>query len=314
MTRGYLMKVGLGIALLSATAVTAHAQVTSAFTYQGRLTNQAAPVSGTCNFRFTLWNAATGGAQVAAQINQALTVNGGLFSTSLDFGAGSFAGGVGRYLEVGVDCGSGNVNLPRQQVMATPYALTSQNALGIQGVAVSPTTPVAGQILVLTNGTWVPMSEPGDISAVTTAPGSGLVGGASTGAATLDTDPNVLQRRVGSGCAVGSSIRSINADGTVACEPAPGIRGWEVVEASCTYAPQSGVTSSCFADAHCPTGKKVIGGGAYTNCASGYIFQSYPLINAQGTWRWTASVLKRSDASCPSANTLQTRAICAIVD
>lgn len=50
--------------------------------------------------------------------------------------------------------------------------------------------------------------------------GAGLTGGPITGAGTINVDTNYLQRRVSASCAVGSSIRSIAADGTVTCEAA----------------------------------------------------------------------------------------------
>ncbi|MDP2967187.1 MAG: hypothetical protein Q8N87_02125, partial [bacterium] len=56
----------------------------------------------------------------------------------------------------------------------------------------------------------------GDITAVNA--GTYLTGGGTTGSVTLDADTNKLQRRVSGTCSAGSSIRVINADGTVSCE------------------------------------------------------------------------------------------------
>jgi len=56
----------------------------------------------------------------------------------------------------------------------------------------------------------------GDITAVYA--GTGLSGGGTSGNVTLNADTGYLQRRVTGSCAAGSSIRVINANGTVTCE------------------------------------------------------------------------------------------------
>ena len=127
--------------LLSATALTAlfvlcaadaRAQ-TSAFTYQGRLTDAGSPANGAYDFEFRLYDAETGGAQLApAQTLAGVQVMNGTFTVRLDFGAGAFASGQARYLEIGVrrggEAGEFTLLVPRQQLTAAPYALRSQSA------------------------------------------------------------------------------------------------------------------------------------------------------------------------------------------
>jgi hypothetical protein len=107
-------------------AVTA---LSTAITYQGRLTDGGSPANGVYDLRFILYDAETGGAQVGSTVAaEDVTVTNGLFSTSLDFGAGAFNGDA-RWVEIAVRPGSGSgssgytVLSPRQPVSPTPYAL-----------------------------------------------------------------------------------------------------------------------------------------------------------------------------------------------
>jgi hypothetical protein len=56
----------------------------------------------------------------------------------------------------------------------------------------------------------------GTVTSVTA--GTGLAGGTITTSGTISADTAYLQRRVSATCAVGSSVRVINSDGTVSCE------------------------------------------------------------------------------------------------
>ena len=61
----------------------------SAFTYQGRLTENGSPASSTNDLTFTLYNAASGGATVGvSNVVNDLVVSNGLFTVTLDFRRG----------------------------------------------------------------------------------------------------------------------------------------------------------------------------------------------------------------------------------
>jgi hypothetical protein len=102
----------------------------TAFTYQGQLKKAGNPVNGTCDFQFSLWDAATGGAQISSsQAKAGVTVSNGLFTIpDLDFGAGAFQGDA-RWLQIAVKCAgdASYVTLsPRQPLTPAPYALFAQ--------------------------------------------------------------------------------------------------------------------------------------------------------------------------------------------
>ena len=99
--------------------------VATAFTYQGRLLHNNAPINATCDFEFRLFPARAGGSQVGATLPVQATVKDGLFSARLDFGSAAFSGKE-RWLEISVTCpaaGPSGVLGPRQELTATPYAL-----------------------------------------------------------------------------------------------------------------------------------------------------------------------------------------------
>ncbi len=106
--------------------------VGTAFTYQGQLKQNGLPVSGTCDFRFSLWDAETDGSQVGATLEQStVAVSRGLFTVLLDFGPYAFNGDA-RYLGIDVRCpaGAGDYTplAPRQALTPAPYAIFAASA------------------------------------------------------------------------------------------------------------------------------------------------------------------------------------------
>lgn len=97
-------------------------QNTSAFTYQGQLRKNGAPVNGACSATFKLFDAASGGVQAGPTVTTStLTVANGLFTLDLDFGW-TFTGEA-RWLEAAIGCGEAAVTLaPRTPLRPAPYA------------------------------------------------------------------------------------------------------------------------------------------------------------------------------------------------
>src|SRR5438128_3374912 len=124
----YCLLVAFGCAWLLAANVSAQ---TTAFTYQGRLTDGGTPANGNYDLQFTLWDSASGGSQIGStQALPAVQVSGGVFAVTLDFGANAFPG-ANRFLEISARLSGANsftLLLPRQSITSTPYAVRSGNA------------------------------------------------------------------------------------------------------------------------------------------------------------------------------------------
>lgn len=121
------------LVLLNSPLATVFAQGT-AFTYQGRLNDTNGPANGTYDLTFTLY--AAGGAVLTGPVtNAAVAVSAGLFTTTIDFGAGYFTG-TDRWLEIGVRTNGGGTFVtltPRQQLTPAPYAIFANTASNLSG-------------------------------------------------------------------------------------------------------------------------------------------------------------------------------------
>jgi hypothetical protein len=207
----------------------AAAALGTAFTYQGQLKDGSGnPVSNTCDFQFRLYDALTDGNQVGSTLTKTnVTVGNGLFSLVLDFGSGIFTGSA-RWLGISARCPGGGGSYtsltPRQELTPAPYALYSSNSGSLSG---HPGTFYldASNISAGTLGT-------GYFSAIADLSAEGYLGNASgdlgrnngTLQSNLNADmldgqhASTFQNQVTGTCAVGNTIRTINADGSVVCQ------------------------------------------------------------------------------------------------
>jgi len=124
------------------------APIDGTFNYQGRLTSGGAPITGTADVRFSLWDDPVGGAQVGATVDVlGASVSDGLFNADLDFGVDALNGDE-RWLQIEVrsPAGSGGyVNLGRQAVLGAPYAIQTRGIFvdDALNVGVGTTAPAA---------------------------------------------------------------------------------------------------------------------------------------------------------------------------
>ncbi len=212
----------------------AQAALGTAFTYQGRLTDNGSPADGTYDFQFTLYDAATGGNVVGSAVTlDNISVSDGLFTVQLDFGANAFDGNA-RWLEIAVRPGSSTGSYtslaPRQPLSAVPYALYSTSApwSGLTGVPAgfadgvdndttySPGTGLTlsggvfslatsyrlpqgcanGQIAKWNGSEWACAADADSGGDITgVTAGTGLTGGGTSGDVTLSLDTNYTDDR-----------------------------------------------------------------------------------------------------------------------
>jgi hypothetical protein len=155
----------------------------TAFTYQGRLNSGPNPANGLYDLQFGIFDAATNGNQQGGYVTtNAVAVSNGLFTVTLDFGAGIFTGPA-RWLDISVRT-NGAVSFvtltPRQALTATPYSIQSASAVS----ATSAQSVLAGNI----SGTLSPGQLP-----------SGIVTNGATGVNISGTFSGNLSGHVGIG-------------------------------------------------------------------------------------------------------------------
>ncbi|MBK9766208.1 MAG: hypothetical protein IPP63_03870 [Chloracidobacterium sp.] len=99
----------------------------SAFTYQGKLTDASLPANGQYDFQFGLYDSA--GTLLASGTLEDVQVTAGIFTVVLDFGSSLFTSNAAASLEIsvrpGISTGSYTTLAPRQTITSSPFAVKS---------------------------------------------------------------------------------------------------------------------------------------------------------------------------------------------
>jgi len=117
------MRMNTTIALMLAACLTpwvAASPVTPGITYEGTLADTDGPFTGTKDFTFGLWDAASGGTLLADVSMPGTTVSDGRFAVDIPFALTHFSTGEERYLEVTADATTFS---PRHRLTPSPFAL-----------------------------------------------------------------------------------------------------------------------------------------------------------------------------------------------
>lgn len=261
---------------------------TTAFTYQGQLTDAGQPANGSFDLQLKLFDTAVAGTQIGStQTLSAVAVSGGIFTVQLDFGTNAFPGD-NRFLEIGVRpaaAGSFTTLAPRQQISSTPYAIrtlsaTTADALSsacvgcvkdtqIQAVAgskVSGAIPAAS--VPAGSGNYVQNTTTPQANANFNISGNGTVGGDLTVNGTLNANVsgNFIQNRT---TQQGNANFNVSGNGTVGQTLAAGKVG---VGTAAPASPLDVAGTGWFQGDSTP----LVGGGAGTgvgfNANGGYVF------------------------------------------
>lgn len=144
----------VAVAILSLFAALPAGAQGTAFNYQGKLNDGGSPATGLYDLRFAIFSAVTNGSQVSIlTTNSATAVTNGLFSVTLDFGAGLFAGS-NYWIDISVRTNGAaafTTLVPRQPILPVPYAIFANSASNLLGVLTAaqfsgnlPASQVAG--------------------------------------------------------------------------------------------------------------------------------------------------------------------------
>lgn len=198
---------------LGSMVTAAHAQGTTAFTYQGQLKDNGTNANGAYTMIFKLYDAGTSGNQIGSTINTSASLANGLFTVNLDFGGSAFNGSA-RWLEITVtNSGVTQTLSPRVQVLPTPYAQFAAVAATVTNGAIA-SAQIANGAVTNRNLTANAVNATNIMSGQVVKSLNGLMDAVSLSAGnnvTLATNGNILQ--IG-GTAIPNGIQVFVSSGT----------------------------------------------------------------------------------------------------
>ncbi len=191
------------IILLSLFSISVYSQ-TTAFNYQGRLTDGAAAANGTYEMQFSLYDSLSGGTQLGSSItNSSVTVTNGIFTVLLDFGTTAFPG-ADQWLEIAVrkpsDPPGFTTLTPRQQITSSPYSIRTLSATSADSLSNLCVGCVTDAKINTVSGNKVT----GTVANAATAANSTQLGGVPANQFVLTTDTRLTNSRTPTGTAGGA--------------------------------------------------------------------------------------------------------------
>ncbi|HXC35647.1 MAG TPA: hypothetical protein VNV43_07210 [Candidatus Acidoferrales bacterium] len=267
----------------AAATMTAQAQGT-AFTYQGRLQNNGAPANGSYDLMFTLYSTNVGGVAVAGPVTESNTaVSNGLFTVTIDFGAGAFTGN-DFWLDIDVSPAGSNAFIdlsPRQPILPTPYAMMANTASNLLGRL--PGSQLTGPI----NASQ--LNGPVPSASLTSVPAANLTGTVPLAQlpSTVVTNTETGVTLSGTFSGVGSGLTALNPANLSAGTAAINISGNAATATSATTAANATAAATATLASNLASGATITSalvtnssfagnGGGLTNLAASQLNGSVP--------------------------------------